>query len=66
MDIINIVIDCISGVGFPIVCTGALFWYIITKDREYLKLFNGIRESLDKNTQVLTALYEQKGGGADG
>lgn len=65
MDIINIIIDCISGVGFPIVCTGALFWYIITKDREYLKLFNGIRDSLDKNTQVLTALYEQKGGDTD-
>lgn len=65
MEIINIIIDCISGVGFPIVCTGALFWYIITKDREYLKLFNGIRESLDKNTQVLAALYEQKGGDVD-
>lgn len=65
MDVISVIIDCISGVGFPIVCTGALFWYIITKDKEYLKLFNGIRESLDKNTQVLTALYEQRGGDAD-
>ena len=41
--------DILANFGYPIVVTGALFWYMVTEQRT-------LRETLENNTIALTKL----------
>lgn len=45
----NEIVDIVSAVGFPIVCCGALFWYMINVQEE-------MRKTIENNTQVLVKI----------
>lgn len=41
----NVVAQLISQFGFPVVCSGVLFWYILQKDKTYTEQLDEIRKS---------------------
>lgn len=51
METVNTVGQLISIYGFPIVASGALFWFIIKENRE-------MRTIIDRNTSVLLRILE--------
>lgn len=50
MDIATLT-SLIGSLGFPIVVSGALFWYIVKSQRE-------MRDAVDNNTKVMLKLIE--------
>lgn len=58
MDVSEI-ITAITTVGFPIVAYGALFWYIITKDKAHADEVNKMTEAINNNTIALTKLIDK-------
>lgn len=46
----NDVVQVISTVGFPIVCAGALFWYVV-------RVQDQMRTTVDNNTKVLHQIF---------
>ena len=54
MEIVNIITEVISSLGFPIACTCALF-YLLIKEKEKNSIFLNY---IQKNTQVLEDLKE--------
>ena len=66
---IQILIQAVTQVGFPIVCCGAMMWYVkytTDKNREEVDKLNeqhrqemaGMTTALNNNTVVLTRLCE--------
>ena len=55
---ITVITDLISNIGFPISVCIAMFWYINKKDEEHNQEVDGLRQSLDKNTEAVTRLLE--------
>ncbi len=51
MEHIAEIVQAVSTVGFPIVMTGALFWYMVTENRE-------TREVIQNNTTMLNRILE--------
>lgn len=60
MDVSEI-ITAVTTVGFPIVAYGALFWYIITKDKAHADEVNKMTEAINNNTIALTKLIDKMG-----
>ena len=58
---VNMIVEAISSLGFPIVVCAAMFWYINKRDQEHKDEVSKLRESLDKNTEVITKLLERLG-----
>ena len=58
MDVSNLT-TLISNVGFPIACVCALFYYIITIEKSHREETDRLHEVIDRNTEVLTKLYER-------
>lgn len=58
---ISEIITAITTVGFPIVAYGALFWYIITKDKAHADEVNKMTEAINNNTIALTKLIDKMG-----
>lgn len=55
---IESILSAVSTVGFPIVCTGAMF-YFWNKEREDHKLeMNDLKEVIVENTKVLEGLKQ--------
>lgn len=48
----NIIVQLVGSLGFPIVASGALFWYIVKQQDK-------ITEALNNNTQALMKLAEK-------
>lgn len=55
---VNIVLQAISTVGFPICACGALFWMINKQDESHKQEINSLRAVLEANTQALTELKD--------
>ena len=60
------IVQLISTVGFPIVCCGSLFWYVLKRDTDEKERqeksseeSNALRETLENNTLALAKLYEK-------
>lgn len=53
---VEIFTSLLSSVGFPIACCIALFWYVNTLQNTHREEMNKLRESLDKNTEILCEL----------
>lgn len=50
--------NMISTLGFPIVVAVALFWYINKQNENHKEEINGLRETIQDNTNILHELKE--------
>lgn len=55
---INIILQAISTVGFPIVCCAALFWMINKQDENHKAEVNALRSVLEENTKAIIQLRD--------
>lgn len=46
----------ITSVGFPIAMCAALFYYMIKQNEKHENELNGLKDTLNENTKVLTEL----------
>lgn len=53
---INIVLQAISTVGFPIVCCGALFWKMNKDNERHKQEMETLRTAIENNTAALIEL----------
>lgn len=62
MDTVNMVVQIIQSVGFPIVCCGALFWYMIKQRDVHREETDKLAQALNNNTQAIIELKDKLGG----
>lgn len=55
---VNVIMQAISTVGFPICACGALFWMVNKQDEQHKTEINALRSVLEANTQALTELKD--------
>lgn len=53
----------IGSLGFPIVCCGALFWYMMKEKDVNKEAMEELRKSVEANTQAINKLCMHLGGG---
>lgn len=58
MDTIQIIIQAVSTVGFPIVMCGAMFWKINKQDEDHKSEMDKIQTALNNNTLVIQKLLD--------
>lgn len=58
MDAINIITTLISNLGFPIACCVALFWKMSSDDKRHKEEVDELKDSIDRNTEVISQLSE--------
>ena len=61
MDVTTIT-QLIGSLGFPIVCCGALFWYMIKEKDAHKEEMEELRKSVEANTHAINNLCEHLGG----
>lgn len=54
----NVILQAISTVGFPICACGALFWMVNKQDESHKEEITSLRAVLEANTQALTELKD--------
>lgn len=66
---INMILQAISTVGFPICACGALFWMVNKQDEQHRHEVDALRDVLEQNTQAIIELRDllkyMKGGSND-
>lgn len=55
---VNVILQAISTVGFPICACGALFWLVNKQDESHKQEIDSLRSVLEANTQALTELKD--------
>lgn len=60
---VTMVTQLISSLGFPIVCCGALFWYLVKEKEAHKEEMEELRKSVDANTTAINSLCQHLGGG---
>lgn len=55
---INVILQAISTVGFPICACGALFWMVNKQDEQHRNEVNALRDVLEQNTQAIIELRD--------
>lgn len=58
MDELNIVIQAISTVGFPIVMCGIMFWFLNKEQENHKAEMVELKDVISENNQVLAALKQ--------
>lgn len=56
---INVLIQLIGSLGFPIVACGALFWHMVKSDDQHKEEMDKMSEALNNNTAALLKLTEK-------
>lgn len=54
----NLILQAISTVGFPICACGALFWLFNKLESEHKQEVNSLREIIERNTEALIELKD--------
>ena len=62
---VNMVTQIIGTLGFPIVCCGALFWYLVKEKDAHKEEMEELRKSIEANTNAINALCQHLGGGTN-
>lgn len=66
---VNVILQAISTVGFPICACGALFWLVTRQDEQHREEVRSLRNVLEQNTQAIIELRDllkyMKGGSND-
>lgn len=58
---VNLLIQLVGSLGFPIVACGALFWRMVKSDEQHIEEMNKMSEALNNNTSALLKLTERLG-----
>lgn len=53
---VNIIMQAIGTLGFPIVAAGAMFWLVNKQNDQHKEEMNVIKEALNANTLALVEL----------
>ena len=56
---VNVIIQLVERLGFPIACCGALFWRMIKSDEKHAEEMKQMSDALNNNTVALTRLTEK-------
>lgn len=62
---VNMVTQIIGSLGFPIVCCGALFWYLVKEKDAHQEEMEELRKSIEANTNAINSLCQHLGGGTN-
>lgn len=60
---VTTVTQFIGTLGFPIVCCGALFWYLVKEKDAHKEEMEELRKSVEANTTAINSLCQHLGGG---
>lgn len=60
---VNMVMQLIGSLGFPIICCGALFWYLVKEKDAHKDEIEELRKSVEANTTAINSLCQHLGGG---
>ena len=58
MDDINVIIQAISTVGFPIVMCGIMFWFLWKEQESHKGEMLSLKEVINENNKVLEGLKQ--------
>lgn len=62
---VTTVTQFIGSLGFPIVCCGALFWYLVKEKDAHKEEMEELRKSVEANTTAINSLCQHLGGGTN-
>ena len=62
---VTMVTQLVGSLGFPIVCCGALFWYLVKEKDAHKEEMEELRKSVEANTAAINSLCQHLGGGTD-
>lgn len=63
---VGTVTQLVGSLGFPIVCCGALFWYLVKEKEAHKEEMEELRKSVEANTTAINSLCQHLGGGQNG
>lgn len=55
---VQVIGQLIASLGFPIVACGAMFWMVNKQEERHKEEMDGMRKTIEDNTNVLTSLKE--------
>lgn len=55
---VQVIGQLVASLGFPIVACGALFWMVNKNEERHAEEMDGLRKTIEDNTNVLTSLKE--------
>lgn len=58
MEYVELIASLIGSLGFPIICCGALFWYVTMHTDKQNKEIGELKTIIERNTEVLTDLKD--------
>lgn len=59
---VGTVTQLVGSLGFPIVCCGALFWYLVKEKDAHQEEIEELRKSVEANTAAINLLCQHLGG----
>lgn len=59
---VGAVTQLVGSLGFPIVCCGALFWYLVKEKDAHKEEMEELRKSVEANTTAINLLCHHLGG----
>lgn len=59
---VTMVTQLVGSLGFPIVCCGALFWYMVKEKDAHKEEMEELRKSVEANTNAINSLCQHLGG----
>ena len=59
---VGTVTQLVGSLGFPIVCCGALFWYLVKEKDAHKEVMEELRKSVEANTTAINSLCQHLGG----
>lgn len=62
---VGTVTQLVGSLGFPIVCCGALFWYLVKEKDAHKQEMEELRKSVEANTTAINSLCQHLGGGTN-
>lgn len=62
---VTMLTQLIGSLGFPIVCCGALFWYLVKEKDAHKEEMEELRKSVEANTMAINSLCQHLGGGTN-
>lgn len=62
---VGTVTQLVGSLGFPIVCCGALFWYLVKEKDAHKEEMEELRKSIEANTTAINLLCQHLGGNSN-
>lgn len=59
---VTVITQLIGSLGFPIVCCGALFWFMVKEKDAHKAEMEELRKSVEANTHAINSLCAHLGG----